>query len=436
MKNIKKVIISIVALSLLVSVSSFASLTFNATRKARETAFIPTSSHRMAMGGAGLGLAGFYDSYLYNPANITKDGFKLVLPSLTLTVNNVYNLMNPETGDDAITIAQRIGSDDNAPVQLATLMLKSIPYGHGEIMTLDTNIGFKTRNFGLDLAVQEKLRSYNGGGDFTTASAISQTTVAATAGLGFNIPLGDLFSIDLGATGGFNYKVYSVDIGANEAIALMSDDDIENSLLRGNIAFASGYALPLAIGANFNLPLGLTISGVGRNFNGNYEMTTYENLASLVKHDEMLTSMLGENALDYGSGTDSTMTTVDVEIPWRLDLGLTFAPSTPIDGLLKPAISLDFVDSFTLVQDLIEGEKTATQLKSDALSSLNAGAQVRLFSFVDVRAGISQGYKSIGVGLDLLVIHLDAAYYWREYGDVLGQNPSDSLSVRFSLISK
>ena len=57
------------------------------------------------------------------------------------------------------------------------------------------------------------------------------------------------------------------------------------------------------------------------------------------------------------------MTTVDVETPWRLDLGLTFAPSTSLDGFVKPAISLDFVDSFTLVQDLIEGEKSATQLK-------------------------------------------------------------------------
>ena len=440
MRNIKKIILSITICSLLVSTSAFAvvdsALTTASTQKARETAFEPTSSHRLAMGGAGLGLAGFYDSYLYNPANITKDGFKIVMPSLTITINNVYNLMVPESGDDIITIAQRLGSDDNAPIDMGTLLLKSIPYGYGEIMTLDTNVGFKTRGFGLDLAVQQKLRSYNGGGDYTTASAISETNVAVTAALGFNIPLAKNLSIDLGAKGAFAYKAYSIAMGFNEVIDLVGSEDMATTLMT-TIPFASGYALPFAVGANLNLPLGFTISGVGRNFNGNYNMVGYTNLKSLINNDETIVAFAGENSQGtVGSVPPTESDKFVAEIPWSLDLGLTFAPSTPLDGLLKPSIAIDFIDSYTLLEDLINQNKTATELQSDALTSLNIGAQVRVLSLIDVRAGLSQGYKSVGVGLDLLVFHLDAAYYWKEYGEILGQSPSDSLSLRFSLLSK
>lgn len=441
MKNIKKIILSITICGILVSTSAFAdpdpALLSTDTLKVRSTAFEPTSSHRLSMGGAGLGLAGYYDSYLYNPANITKDGFKIVFPSLTVTVNNVYDLMVPDSGDDIITIAQRLGSDDNAPIDMGTLILKSIPYGYGEIMTLDTNVGFKTRGFGLDLAVQEKLRSYNSSGNYSEASAISETTVAATMALGFNVPLGKNFSIDLGAKGAFNYKVYSIAMGFDEVIDLMSGSDDMGTTLMETIPFASGYALPFAVGVNLNLPLGFTLSGVGRNFNGNYNMTGYTNLKSLINNDETIVAFAGENSLGTDNSTAPSLSdSFEVEIPWSLDIGLAFAPSTPLDGMFKPSIAIDFIDSYSLIEDLINQDKTTAELQSAALTSLNVGAQVRLFSLMDVRAGLSQGYKSVGVGLDLLVIHLDAAYYWKEYGDILGQSPSDSLSVKFSLLSR
>ncbi|MGD1818406.1 MAG: hypothetical protein ACPKOI_00795 [Pleomorphochaeta sp.] len=444
MNKFKKVILSIIVSGLIIATPVFATvdsaLLDTATQVARTSAFMPVSSHRMAMGGAGLGLGGFYDSYLYNPANLSKDGFKIVLPSLTLTVNNVYNLMIPEDGsDDIITILEEGG--DNAPVKLGTLLLKSIPFGYGEIMSLNTNVGLKTRSLGLDLAVQQKLRSYNGGGDYTTASAISETNIAATVALGFNIPLiKDILSIDVGASGAFNYKAYSMALDANEAIniiSLINSGSSAETAVMESIPFASGYAIPVTAGVNINLPLGLTISGVGRNFNGNYNMVGFTNLKSLINNDETLVALIGEDTLDT---TNTTVPTADdefvVEVPWTVDVGLAFAPSTPLDGLIKAQFAFDFIDCYGIIEDIINETRTPIQLQSDALASLNAGVQLRLLSLVDVRAGLSQGYKSVGVGLDLLVLHLDASYYWREYGDVLGQSPSDALSLKFSFLSK
>ncbi len=446
MNKIRKILISLAICVTIISTSIFAAdsalVDGTATLETRSSAYMPTSSHRMAMGSAGLGLGGFYDSYLYNPANLQRDGLKIVLPSISLTVNNIYDLMVVAEGEENIVdIAQRIESDENAPIDLATLFIKSIPFGYGEILTLDTNVGFKTRGFGVDLAIQEKLRSYNGGGDYTTASLINETNVVATAALGFNIDfIEDILSLDIGASGAFAFKTYSIPIDANSVLNLVSQLDSggdPGTTFLENIPFASGYAIPITAGANLNLPLGLSISAVGRNFNGNYNMVGYENLKSLVNNDEIIVAFAGENVLgDENSTTPVESDEFEVEIPWSLDVGLAFAPSTSLDGLIKAQLAFDFIDCYGLINDYINETRTPIQLKSDALASLNVGAQVRLLSLVDIRAGISQGYKSVGVGFDLLVLHLDASYYWKEYGEVLGQSSSDSLSVKFSLISK
>jgi predicted proteasome-type protease len=64
---------------------------------------------------------------------------------------------------------------------------------------------------------------------------------------------------------------------------------------------------------------------------------------------------------------------------------------------------------------------------------LKAGAEVKLLSMIDVRAGLNRGALSVGLGLDLLVFHIDASYYWREKGVEIGDKTVDALTVRFNL---
>jgi hypothetical protein len=67
------------------------------------------------------------------------------------------------------------------------------------------------------------------------------------------------------------------------------------------------------------------------------------------------------------------------------------------------------------------------------MTHLKAGAEVKLFSMLDVRAGLNQGYITIGAGVDLFVIRLEAAYYRQEFGVQLDDKPVDALTIRANI---
>ena len=66
------------------------------------------------------------------------------------------------------------------------------------------------------------------------------------------------------------------------------------------------------------------------------------------------------------------------------------------------------------------------------MEPLKAGVELKLFSMLDLRAGINRA-MSLGVGLDLFAIRFDAAYYWRELGVAIGDKPVDALTVRVNI---
>ena len=119
-----------------------------------------------------------------------------------------------------------------------------------------------------------------------------------------------------------------------------------------------------------------------------------------------------------------------MESPWSLDFGFTWAP-TFLGNIIKPTIAIDVVDVMAM------GGKQADELTQSFLEQTRLGASVRLLSMFDVRYGLNQGYQSIGVGFDLLVFHIDAAYYTLNYGSGLASKESlDALSLRFSIGSR
>jgi len=419
----KKITILLVVLLLIVGMSgAFAAVSIYDPAtveryKAAGEPFQGTSVRVLSMGGAGLGVRGYYDSWLMNPANAAKAGFKFSLPAVTVTAYNPVKILESQMFD-------KIEDDD--PAGAAAEFLKTITQGYGDILTTDVSMGMSFGSFALSLEAQERLMSFQKTADSSSLNLIAQVTTAATAGFGFRINLAQSMSIDLGVSAKAVYKAYLKAQSASTITTAVSDDnfDAEKTFLNETPLIA-GYALPISAGVNVNLPFGLTVSTVAKNINGNYTMNTYDSVNDWA--EEVLGQRLSENTDDDAS-TAPIETDWTIESPWRLDAGLTWKPN--IGSLIRPIIAVDVVDVMAM------SGKTGDALTRAFFEQTRLGASVRLLSLLDFRYGLNKGYQSVGVGFDLLIFHIDAAYYTQEYGPSIGDKPIDALSLRFSLFSR
>lgn len=423
MKNQRYTIVAIILLTLFV-LSSISAESYNPAdnikyKQVGET-FIGTSVRVQGMGGAGLGLKGYHDSFLFNPANLAGSGFKLNLPAVTVTVFNPKKIL-----EDGI-IDQFEDGSEGALATGALGLLNTIKSGQGDVLTTDVSTAFTLGGFGLAIQAQERLMTYKTSG-MTGTNLIAQITAAATAGFGVNIrAVPRVLDIDLGVSVQAVYKAYMKGISGRTILDLMDEDknlDPEKELL-GETPFIAGWALPISVGANFNFPFGLSLSAVARNINGNYSMSTYASANDFAR--EVLGSPINEG---FAPADPAVIEEWTMESDWGLDFGVTWAPRF-LGNIIQPTIAIDVVDVLKM------GGKEGEDLTRAFFEQTRLGASVRLLSLFDVRYGINMGYQSIGVGFDLLVFHIDAAYYTREYGSSIGDKPIDALSLRFSIGSR
>jgi hypothetical protein len=418
----KKITILLVVLLLIVGMSgAFAAVSIYDPAtveryKAAGEPFQGTSVRVLSMGGAGLGVRGYYDSWLMNPANAAKAGFKFSLPAVTVTAYNPVKILESQMFD-------KIEDDD--PAGAAAEFLKTITQGYGDILTTDVSMGMSFGSFALSLEAQERLMSFQKTADSSSLNLIAQVTTAATAGFGFRINLAQSMSIDLGVSAKAVYKAYLKAQSASTLTSAVSDENFDPAVTFLNeTPLIAGYALPISAGVNLNLPFGLTVSTVAKNINGNYTMNTYNSV------NDWAEEVLGERIAgdDDDASTAPIETDWTIESPWRLDAGLTWKPN--IGSLIRPIIAVDVVDVMAM------SGKTGDDLTRAFFEQTRLGASVRLLSLLDFRYGLNKGYQSIGVGFDLLIFHIDAAYYTQEYGPSIGDKPIDALSLRFSLFSR
>ncbi len=382
--------------------------------------FIGTSVRVQGMGGAGLGVKGYHDSFLFNPANLAGSGFKLSLPSISVTVFNPKKIL--ESG----AIDEFEKGSDAGMISGAQKLLGVIGKRYGDFLTTDISTTFTLGGFGLSLQAQERLMTYKPGADLTGTNLIAQITAAATAGFGMNIrAVPRILDIDFGISMQAVYKAYLQAVSAKTLTDMIADDNADPAEeFLAKTPLMAGWALPISIGANFNFPFGLSLSAVARNINGNYSMSTYESANDWAR--EVLGSPFSE---EYAAKDPAVIEEWTIESDWGLDFGFTWAPRF-LGNIIQPTIAIDVVDVMAM------GGKQGEDLTRAFFEQTRLGASVRLLSLLDFRYGINMGYQSIGVGFDLLVFHIDAAYYTREYGKNIGDKPIDALSLRFSLISR
>ena len=383
-----------------------------------ETSFRPISARVEGMGGAGIATATGADAFFMNPANLASRRFSLYLPAVTVTLYNPKAIIDSGMIEDI----QNNSDSESFAATMVNKYMGIIKAGRGEALTTDIATSFTGGGFGFGVQIQEQLHTYSSDGQTTSDKLIAEINAAATLGLGFRLNfIPNILSVDLGASARFTYKAYSDAIGATQIIALMDSDDPAQKFMAER-PVAAGWAVPIDVGVNVNLPIGLRLSAVAKDLNGKYTMNDYTRSGDWI--NEMM-EIAGAEAVYTGSA--GTVTAREYTVPWTLDLGFGWVPNLGSFGnILRPSLSFDVVDVVKLAEEMETDEDAY-------LNHLKMGAEVKLLSMIDVRAGLNKGYISVGVGFDLLVIHVDAAYSWREFGVEIGDKPIDALTVRFNL---
>ncbi len=374
--------------------------------------FSPISVRSMGMGGAGIAVAGTSDSFFLNPAALANRKFQLSLPSIGVTVYNPQQILEQGIIEDI-----KADKEEDAAQKFLGILSRK---GFNEALTSDVAFSLSAGGFGLGIQAQEKIHSYSPDGKTTSTKLIAEANAVATLGYGLRIHIiEDSLSIDLGVAARFNYRAYNQAVTADDFIGLVAGTEDTDDLLNETPLMA-GWAVPIDAGVNVNLPLGFTISTVVRNLNGKYHMTAYPGISNWAKE------VLGVKLTSDGSQGAGTNSEFEFTIPWSLDAGFGWAPSFgSFDKILRPTVAVDVVDLVDLFGEEVTTERLLTHLK--------AGAEVKLFSMLDVRAGLNQGYITIGAGVDLFVIRLEAAYYRQEFGVQLGDKPVDALTIRANI---
>ena len=403
-----------------------------------ETTFKPVSARVEAMGGAGVAIASGNDAFFINPANLSSKKFSLNLPSVTVTLFNPLKILDSGLIEDLQDIGELNMEDPAGMLEFADRVSNVFGLDKGEVLTTDVALSFTAGGFGLGLQVQEQLHSSNNHSDALSLKFMAEVNAALTVGYGYRFKIvPNVLSIDAGVNLRFAYKAYTSRLGVTEVANLLMQGEGEGEgeggeggevleTLLSSVKLAAGWALPIDVGVNINLPVGFTISAVARDINGNYTMQNYPELGLWLND---LNAFIGLET-EYESDTVEVPTELIHKVPWKLDLGLGWAPSFgKLDKFFKPTIAVDLVDSVTMFEKLGDSENYPNAF----WDHFRAGAEIRLLSVLDLRGGFNRGYYSVGVGLDLFAIRVDASYYWREFGAEIGDKPVDAFSVRVNL---
>ena len=362
----------------------------------------PLTARALGMGSAGVALPGRSDTFYINPAALASNRLQISVPSLQVTMYHLYDMV--KTG--GFSMAGLTG------------MVSGIQEGYGKLADINAGLSFTTHGFGFGVNTTISLNTFGTKDNYgPQADLFAQVNAAISLGYGYRFELPAGFSLDVGALVRFNYLAYTDTFNASEFINAMNNGGDVMSIINGKQVMA-GFSVPFDIGITANMPLGFSAGLVARNINGKFYMTGFPGY-----NDFLANPFGGEPEVSEEGDSPAELTKFNFSSDWSLDLGFGWSYDT---WYLSPTVALDFTD--------LVGMFTTKDFDfKDFMMHVNVGAEVRVLSFLDVRAGLSQGYWSIGLGLDLWGFKVDAAYYRQEFGETAGQHGLDGFTVRINI---
>ncbi len=389
--------------------------------------FTPVNPKMMGMGGAGLAINSSLDALFTNPSVLGRGKVRIAIPSVTLSINHIYDLMKEdENGNTAIEQIEKVSSEgmENSDVNTMMNLISSlIGSGKGKIASFEASTGLIANVFGVAANVSDTIRTFNG-------TVFDDLKVSTVAGLGFGFG-GDEVKFTVGGSFKYNVNVFTKRIGMKDFSEIMNSDSNSGSgsgsdpkassseeNILSNIPLAVGYGMPLDFAVSLKY-YGLSATAVLTDVNlfglGKYKY------GILVPSDEMTST----SATTFVKNLDKE-SVFKFKPKMDLDLGIGYEGKLSIIGFKA---AFDFVDLISLVRELDGGYSA----KNVLLNHTKAGAEISLFDMIKVRGGINSGYLTLGGSFNIGIITVDTAYYWEELGSFAGHNGLDCMTIRFNL---
>ncbi len=383
----------------LISLSLFVFVTLSLTMA--QASLLPLeakSARTMGMGGSFTTLATGFDSLFGNPA-----GFSSAKGQLTIADLSTWAYIKPTQAN--ITAIQDVLKDSkNVGLIAGTAQDLISENGFGGGFSL--GLGYTGHSIGVGAyAIADVVAS---GSDALTAKMKGTATFNAVVGLGIPIKLGPL-TLAVGADIRPFVRVEDDGTWLVSGLlgAVVNNSPIGPELLGKTVN--SGFGLATDVGVQLRLgglSAGLSIRDLTRGYK--VESGTLEDLT---KSTSSLFDAVG----------------VDTTIDPTLAAGLAWQPRF-LKGFLEPGFYAEFKAPVSMMSSI--GSAVGD---TSPWNYMHLGANIKFLTIFDFRAGLNQGYVSVGAGLNLYLIEIDAALFTQELGLVPGEQGRSGFSVQAAL---
>jgi len=360
------------------------------------TEVTPKDARTMGMGGAFHVFSQGYSSFFGNPA-----GFAGANSSLTLTDLSVWAYLAPTTQnvERVKSIIDGSATDSDILGYAGDWIINNNGFGAG--LSLGGGwVGKKGIAIGVTLVSDEVAA----GNSLLGSKLVIATQLNGILGYASLFKLGPL-SLRIGLDGRAFYRVQS-DPVTGLPFSTILNDVLNDTFSLSTITLLGGYGFAADVGLVAGIgPVMLGLSA--RDFGLEFKVGKF-NVQNIIDDNISAFPLLGTTAVklnpSYAAG-----------LGVRLFENSKFEPSlyTELENPQNIFSSSDMVAS--------------------ALNSLHAGAQVRLLRFITVRGGLNKGWYSLGAGIDLSFLELDAAIFTEELGRYPGDKGRSGLSVQVGI---
>ncbi len=357
-----------------------------------EKPFVPVSPQIMGQGGAFIADAHGFNSLFYNPAGFARsDG------SLTISDTTAWVYANPARFMDSIGNASTEEITNFVNQEITT---GGLGYGFSQ------GIGYVGGGLGLGAAFI--MDSYLYGPTALGAEGDITFTLGFIAGLGLPVDL-------LGIKFNFGADIRPM-IRVHAPFAHDTALDLLNAAMSGGDLLASFSG----VDAMHGFGLGLDLGAIAELGNLNVGLSIRDFLGTSFKYTENSFETIMDSLGSSGSFPDSgTEVTEDYHIPMDVGVGVAYYPDWALLGdLIEPSFYADLQDVIGVIRD-----------KRSPWALLHMGTEVKMLSFLTLRAGLNQGYITLGGGIELLFLDLNFALFTREMGKHLGDRPNSGITI-------